>query len=276
MPPLLAISLILGVFLLVLLPAPALAAARPQNTLAVTRPAWFSCVHVVRPGETMVSVALSQGTSPFFLGFMNGMTDFDVIFPGFVLTVPCVFPVPSVIFPQPIVQPSPIANICNIHIVQRGEWLSRIAVQFGVTWQSIAAVNGLINPNIIFPGMRLLIPCSAVSPISPQPAPQPVPSPAPAAGTFNAAMVNLMFSPATINIRVGQSVVWHDMDSVQHSATQGTCSGNVCMPAAGGFDTGILNPGQTSAPIAFNSPGTFHFFCRVHGAMMQGNVVVTP
>lgn len=258
------------------LPSTALAADHVERQQAARSLAGFGCVRVVRPGETMFSIAFSQGTSPFTLGFVNGISNIDLVFPGFVLRVPCVFPVPSVIFPQPIFQPSLAANVCNIHIVQRGEWLSKIAARFGVTWQSIAAINGLLNPNIIFPGMRLLIPCSQVSVVNPQLPPQPVPTPVRGAGALTANMMNIMFNPATINIRVGQSVMWHNMDSIQHSATEGTCSTSQCTRAAGGFDTGILNPGQTSAPITFNSPGTFHFFCRVHGPMMQGDVVVTP
>jgi plastocyanin len=182
-------------------------------------------------------------------------------------------------------------NVCSVHFVRFGEWLKMIASRFGVPWQSIAAMNRMSNPNFIFAGERLLIPCAQSSGYSPYSAPSSgyrapssgyptspsvYPTPPPTAGSVTATMMNIMFSPATITIRVGQSVMWHNMDSVQHSATQGTCSGNTCAPAAGGFDTGILNPGQTSAAIMFNTAGTFHFYCRVHGAMMQGDVVVMP
>lgn len=273
---------VIGILLLIaaaastVLPSTALAAGHVEREVAVPSPEDFGCVRVVRPGETMFSIAFSQGTSPFTLQFVNGISDFDFIFPGFVLRVPCVFPVPSVQFPQPLFRVAPAANVCNVHIVQRGEWLSMIAARFGVTWQSIAAKNGLLNPNIIFPGMRLLIPCSPISQINPQIPQQPTPTPTRGAAAVTASMMNIMFHPARINIRVGQSVMWHNMDSVQHSATEGTCSTSLCTPAAGGFDTGILNPGQISAPITFNSLGTFHFFCRIHGPMMQGDVVVTP
>jgi plastocyanin len=182
-------------------------------------------------------------------------------------------------------------NVCSVHFVQFGEWLKNIAVRFGVSWQSIAAMNRMYNPNLIFAGERLLIPCAGTSPYSPYGTPSSgyrapssgyptspyvYPAPPPTAGSVTATMMNIMFNPATISIHVGQSVMWRNMDSVQHSATQGTCSGNTCTPTPGGFDTGILNPGQTSAAIVFNSAGTFHFYCRVHGPMMQGDVAVMP
>lgn len=44
------------------------------------------------------------------------------------------------------------------HIVQPGETLWSIARLYGVTPQAIAQANGLVNPNLIYSGQRLLIP----------------------------------------------------------------------------------------------------------------------
>ena len=49
------------------------------------------------------------------------------------------------------------------HVVVAGENLFRIALRYGMTWPKLAAVNHLFNPNLIFAGMRLAIPCSARS-----------------------------------------------------------------------------------------------------------------
>jgi LysM repeat protein len=46
----------------------------------------------------------------------------------------------------------------QVHIVQRGEWLSSIAARYGTTPQAIAQANGLQNPNLIYAGQRLVIP----------------------------------------------------------------------------------------------------------------------
>ncbi len=46
----------------------------------------------------------------------------------------------------------------RIHIVQRGETLFRIARYYGTTVQAIAAANGIIDPNRIYVGQRLIIP----------------------------------------------------------------------------------------------------------------------
>jgi len=47
------------------------------------------------------------------------------------------------------------------YTVVAGDWLSRIAQRYGVSWQSIAAANGITNPNLIYPGQRFCIPGSS-------------------------------------------------------------------------------------------------------------------
>lgn len=44
------------------------------------------------------------------------------------------------------------------HIVARGESISLIALEYGVTIEEIVALNELENPDVIVPGQRLLIP----------------------------------------------------------------------------------------------------------------------
>jgi LysM repeat protein len=46
----------------------------------------------------------------------------------------------------------------QIHVVQRGETLSSIAVRYGTTVQAIMNANGLSNPNFVWVGQRLVIP----------------------------------------------------------------------------------------------------------------------
>ncbi len=44
------------------------------------------------------------------------------------------------------------------HVVQKGEYLQSIANRYGVTWQDIAALNGISDPAKIYPGQKLKIP----------------------------------------------------------------------------------------------------------------------
>lgn len=51
------------------------------------------------------------------------------------------------------------------HVVQYGETLSSIAYQYGTYYQKLAALNGLANPNLIYPGQVLKVNGSVVSKI---------------------------------------------------------------------------------------------------------------
>ncbi|NSQ42773.1 LysM peptidoglycan-binding domain-containing protein, partial [Enterococcus faecalis] len=51
----------------------------------------------------------------------------------------------------------------STHVVQYGETLSSIAYQYGTDYQILASLNGLSNPNLIYPGQVLKVNGSAVS-----------------------------------------------------------------------------------------------------------------
>jgi plastocyanin len=75
----------------------------------------------------------------------------------------------------------------------------------------------------------------------------------------------MSFAPATASLRVGQQVRWHNADTETHTATQD----------GGGFDTGLIRPGATSAPITVTNPGTLRYHCEIHLSMV-GALNVTP
>ena len=107
---------------------------------------------------------------------------------------------------------------------------------------------------------------------SPQPSPIPSPTPTPApTPSANAVVVeilgengNMSFSPALATLQVGQQVRWHNADRTVHTATQD----------GGGFDTGFLAPGATSASITLNAAGSLRYHCSVHPSMV-GTLNVT-
>jgi murein DD-endopeptidase MepM/ murein hydrolase activator NlpD len=51
----------------------------------------------------------------------------------------------------------------TIHVVQRGETLFRIALNYGVTVQEIASLNAIVDPSNIQVGQRLLVPGAMIS-----------------------------------------------------------------------------------------------------------------
>lgn len=66
-----------------------------------------------------------------------------------IVTPPAPQPAPA---PAPAPTPQP-----QTYIVQSGDTLSAIAAKFGTTYQHLAAINGIADPNRIYAGQRLVV-----------------------------------------------------------------------------------------------------------------------
>lgn len=103
----------------------------------------------------------------------------------------------------------------------------------------------------------------ATAPPAPTPPPPP---PAPAAVTVS--MKDFEFVPKEIRVKVGTTITWTNDGAKPHSATAVDKS----------FDTAIFQPGESKS-ATFNTPGTFAYYCQLHGTPdgqsgMVGTVVV--
>lgn len=98
--------------------------------------------YTVQSGDTLSGIAAAYGTSWQHLAEINGISNPDVIYAGQVLTVDG----------GGQATPAP-----QTYTVQSGDTLSGIAAAYGTSWQQLAAINGLSNPDIIYPGQVLTI-----------------------------------------------------------------------------------------------------------------------
>lgn len=84
--------------------------------------------------------------------------------------------------PEPVLEPGPGPFI---YIVRTGDTLHAIALRFGVTPEAIVETNQLRDPDLIWPGQRLLIPGPKSQPepepssLKPEPIQLPIPEPEP-------------------------------------------------------------------------------------------------
>lgn len=78
-------------------------------------------------------------------------------------------------------------------------------------------------------------------------------------------MKDIKFSPATVNVKTGETVTWKNDDSVGHDVTADDDSFS-------SGDAGGIQPGQDYAH-EFAKAGTFKYVCTVHPGM-EGDVVV--
>lgn len=121
--------------------------------------------HFVLPGETLSRLARQYGVTVAQFAQANNIVNADMIKAGDTLLVPCVVPVT----PTPVgtaFVPDGQGGRQGVYIVQPGDNIYRISLQFGVTMAELMAVNG-ISPaqmNFVAVGQELVIPASATLP----------------------------------------------------------------------------------------------------------------
>lgn len=87
-------------------------------------------------------------------------------------------------------------------------------------------------------------------------------APAPAATPVLVTIQNFAFSPATVDIPVGGSVTWKNLDTASHTATDSNSA----------FDSKNLDQGMTFT-FTFTKAGTYNYICSYH-PYMKGTIVV--
>jgi LysM repeat protein len=135
----------------------------------------------VKAGETLFSIAQHLGTDVNTLRRLNNLTG-DTIAAGQVLKVPA-----GAAAEAPTATPVPGQQVERApveHIVQRGEYLALIADRYGVSTNAIMKANNLRNPNVIYPGQKLIIPAPG--------APVPTATPASAEGGAASGKVHIV------------------------------------------------------------------------------------
>ncbi len=136
--------------------------------LSLTAPVFAqgTVVHVVQPGENLYRIALRYGVTVNALAAANGIANLNRIYVGQRLIIPASGST------SPSASPAgPSTSASGTHVVQRGENLYRIALRYGLTVSTLAAANGISNPNRVYVGQVLRIPGGGSSPHAPAPAP---------------------------------------------------------------------------------------------------------
>ena len=96
--------------------------------------------YTVQSGDTLSSIAAKFGTNYQALASLNGISNPNLIYVGQVLSI------------------NGSANAGSVYYtVRAGDNLSAIASRYGTSYQSIASLNGLANPNLIYAGQTLKI-----------------------------------------------------------------------------------------------------------------------
>ena len=140
-------------------PTPPCPSPKPPPCPAPGPCTWY----VVQCGDTLSGIAYRYGVSINALMRANNICNPHLIYKGQKLCIPCGAPPkppPCPVPPKPPPCPVPPHPGCNVYyVVQCGDTLSGIAWRYGVNMWSIVRANGIANPNCIYAGQRLYIPC---------------------------------------------------------------------------------------------------------------------
>lgn len=82
------------------------------------------------------------------------------------------------------------------------------------------------------------------------------------AETIQVTIDKLVFSPASIEAKVGDTILWVNKDAFAHTAT-----------VKGGWE--VMIPPRKSASLTLKAAGTVDYFCRFH-PNMTGQIAVAP
>lgn len=116
-----------------------------NNTTPVVIPAQdlSTIAYTVKKGDTLSEIAKEYGTTVNEIASLNNISNPNVIYVGQYLVIPT----------------TSNANIstATTYTVKNGDTLSGIANKFGTTYQKLAEINGISDPNKIFAGQVIKI-----------------------------------------------------------------------------------------------------------------------
>ena len=113
----------------------------------------------------------------------------------------------------------------------------------------------------------------AAKPATSEASPSSAPAPPPAPVTITYA--NIAIDHPAVTVPVGTTVVWANAEptALPHNVTSGTIDGTTPHPDGKFASAPLFNPGE-KFEHTFTAPGTYHYYCSVHLAQMQGTITV--
>ena len=80
--------------------------------------------------------------------------------------------------------------------------------------------------------------------------------------TIEVTIDKLVFSPVSVQAKVGDTIEWTNKDVIAHTAT-----------VKGGWD--VMIPAKSTGKVTLKAAGAVDYFCRFH-PNMKGHVAVAP
>ena len=125
--------------------------AAPQSA-AAPQPGATPSTYAVETGDTLFRISLRFETTVQALLDLNGLTNSDFIWVG-----------QQLLIHGGASEPAPAAvEATTTYTVEAGDSLGEIALRFNTTYAALAALNNIVNPDLVFVGQTLTVPGSAL------------------------------------------------------------------------------------------------------------------
>lgn len=105
-----------------------------------------STVYIVKSGDTLSGIAAKYGTTVANLVSLNQISNPNLIYPG-----------QRIIISGGSSGGGNSGGTQTVYVVKSGDTLSGIASRYGTTTANLARINNIANPNLIYPGQRIVI-----------------------------------------------------------------------------------------------------------------------
>jgi LysM repeat protein len=121
--------------------------------------------YTVKRGDYLTQIAQDLGLNWRVIANLNNLKSPYILYPGQVLILPgadagpAPTPLPEEEAPQSNKNKDETQTASGkTYTVQKGDWLYALAREFGVNWQTLASLNKITYPYVIYPGQVLKLP----------------------------------------------------------------------------------------------------------------------
>jgi len=214
--------------------------------------------YIVRPGDTLIGIAMRHGVTVSRLAAANGLYATSWVYSGQQLKIPGQSS-------TPVTSPP---STDGTYTVRPGDTLISIAARHGVSVSHLAAANGLYVSAWVYTGQRLKIPGPASAPAAPAPTPAaPNPTPAASQPSGSGKWIDVNLTAQSLIAYEGQTAVFQTKVSTgiwQYPTVVGTFQVYVKYAA-----TRMTGPGYNLP----NVPWTMYFYrgYAIHGTYWHSN-----